>query len=158
MQQLTKIFVLTCVVLFATQSFAQQGERLDNGVVIYKDPRLQQIREKEVEANISLLKSKARTMRGYRLMILNTSNKDYAFNVRTELLQKYPEQKPYMWFANPYIRLKFGNFRTREEAETYRRQISDMLGGANIYLLQETIEVVPGDDFDPDSMREEILK
>ena len=73
--------------------------------------------------------------------------------MRTELLQKFPEQKPYMWYANPYIRIKFGNFRTKEEAEYYRKQISQMLNGANIYFLNETIEVVPDKDFDPDEMR-----
>jgi hypothetical protein len=58
-----------------------------------------------------------------------------------------------MWYANPYIRIKFGNFRTKEEADVYKKQISKMLGGANIYYLPETIEVDPGKDFDPDSMR-----
>ena len=58
-----------------------------------------------------------------------------------------------MWFANPYIRIKFGNFRTKEEADVYKKQISQMLNGATIYYIPETIEVTPGDDFDPDSMR-----
>lgn len=153
-----KYLFLIFTLLIFYGAHAQDAIRLDNGVVIHKDVRLDIIKEREVEANIAVLKSKARTTKGYRLMILNTSNKDYAFKVRTELLQKFPEQKPYMWFANPYIRLKFGNFRTKEEAELYRRQISQMLGGASIYLLNETIEVVPGADFDPESMREEILK
>ena len=90
-------------------------------------------------------------------MVLNTSDKNYAFKVRAELLQRFPNQKPYMWFANPYIRIKFGDFRTREEAERYQAQISRILGGAKIYLLNETIEVNPGKDFDPEGMRAEIL-
>ena len=86
-------------------------------------------------------------------MILNTSDKEYAFKVRAELLQKFPEQKPYMWYANPYIRLKFGNFKTKEEADVYKNQISKMLGGANIYYIPETIEVAPDKDFNPDDIR-----
>jgi len=58
-----------------------------------------------------------------------------------------------MWYANPYIRIKFGNFRTREEALQYQKQISQMLGGTSIYLIPETIEVDPGKDFDPDDMK-----
>lgn len=134
--------------------FSQRKDTvLPNKLVVYKDYRLDILGNKEAEINTSILKRKARTADGYRLMILNTSNKDYAFKVRAELLQKFPEQKPYMWYANPYIRLKFGNFRTKEEAESYQKQISKMLGGANIYLLAEPIEVDPGKDFDPDSMR-----
>lgn len=125
----------------------------NNKVVVIKDYRLNIVATKEVELNTALLKVKARTAKGYRLMVLNTNDKDYAFKVRAELLQKFPEQKPYMWFANPYIRLKFGNFRTKEEAEIYRRKISQMLGGANIYYLSETIEVEPDENFNPDEMR-----
>jgi hypothetical protein len=122
-------------------------------VAIIKDYRLDILARKESEVNTAILKSQARTAKGYSLMVLNTSDKDYDFKFRNELLQKFPEQKPYMWYANPYIRIKFGNFRTKEEAEYYRKQISQMLNGANIYFLNETIEVVPDKDFDPDEMR-----
>lgn len=145
-----QLFILFSLLFFKT-SFAQMEN--NNKVVVIKDYRLNIIATKEVELNTALLKMKARTAKGYRLMVLNTSDKDYAFKVRAELLQKFPEQKPYMWFANPYIRLKFGNFRTKEEAEIYRRQISQMLGGANIYYLPETIEVEPDESFNPDEMR-----
>jgi len=124
-----------------------------NKVKIIKDGRLDILARKQSELNTAILKNQARTARGFRLMVLNTNDKDYAYKVRAELLQKFPEQKPYMWFSSPYIRIKFGNFRTREEAEVYRKLISAMLNGANIYFLQETIEVEPGDDFDPDDMR-----
>ncbi len=125
----------------------------ESKVKVIKDFRLDILATRQSEINTALLKNKARTTRGFRLMVLNTNDRDYAYKVRAELLQKYPEQKPYMWFSSPYIRIKFGNFKTREEAEVYRRQISAMLNGANIYFLQETIEVDPGDDFDPDDMR-----
>lgn len=138
-------------------SFAQMPDSLrvqkENGVVVFKDYRLDILSNKETELNTAFLKQQARTMQGYRLMVLNTSDKNYAFKVRAELLQKFPEQKPYMWFANPYIRIKFGNFRTREDAEPYRTEISKMLDGANVYLISETIEVDPGKDFDPDSLQ-----
>lgn len=140
-------------------SFAQGADSLiENKVVVFKDYRLDILAFKEAEINTEILKKMARTTKGYRLMVLNTSDKDYAFKVRTQLLQNFPEQKPYMWFANPYIRIKFGNFRTKDEAEVYKRKISEMLGGATIYYMHEIIEVDPGDDFDPDSMREEILR
>lgn len=145
-----QLFILFSLLFFKT-SFAQMEN--NNKVVVIKDYRLNIVATKEVELNTTLLKVKARTAKGYRLMVLNTNDKDYAFKVRAELLQKFPEQKPYMWFANPYIRLKFGNFRTKEEAEIYRRKISQMLGGANIYYLSETIEVEPDENFNPDEMR-----
>ena len=124
-----------------------------NKPVVFKDYRLNILAKKEAEINTAILKNQARSTKGYRLMVLNTSDKDYAFKIRTQLLQRYPEQKLYMWFANPYIRIKFGNFRTKEEADVYKKQISKMLNGATIYYLQETVEVDPGADFNPDDMK-----
>ena len=143
---------------FILKGFSQKVDTLDNGIIVFQDYRMPMVQNRETEVNTAILKNRARITKGYRLMVLNTSDKNYAFKVRTELLQNFPEQKPYMWFANPYIRLKFGNFRTKEEAEDYRKKISKMLGGATIYLLNETIEVNPGKDFDPESMREEVLQ
>lgn len=155
----TMKYFLFITLLFAANSIIAQvpdssiaDTSFGKKITVFKDYRLDIIAGKESELNTALLKQKARSVRGYRLMVLNTSDKEYAFKVRTELLQRFPEQKPYMWFANPYIRIKFGNFRTKDEAEYYKKQIGIMLNGANIYYLSEMIEVVPGDDFDPDNM------
>ena len=139
---------------FGYSSGAQAIDSInENKAVVFKDYRLNIIAAKEAELNTAILKSEARTAKGYRLMVLNTSDKDYAFKVRAQLLQRFPEQKPYMWFANPYIRIKFGNFRTKEEADVYKKLISKMLNGATIYYLPESIEVVPDKDFNPDDIR-----
>lgn len=134
--------------------FSQRTDSVSqNKVVVFKDYRLNILQRKEIEINNEILKRTAHTEKGFRLMVLNTSDKNYAFKVRAELLQKFPEQKPYMWYSNPYIRIKFGNFKTKEEADIYKKQISKMLGGANIYYLQETIEVAPEQDFYPAAMK-----
>ena len=150
------IFFLFTTLIVSQQSNSQvrpDSIEDNNKVLIIKDYRLDILAAKQSELNTTILKNKARTARGFRLMVLNTNDKEYAYKIRAELLQKFPDQKPYMWFANPYIRIKFGNFRTKEEAEVYRKQISSMLNGASIYFLQETIEVDPGPDFDPDNIR-----
>jgi len=140
-----KFLLILILFSFSKFSFSQSSDSLQqNKVVVFKDYRLNILQRKEAEINNEVLKKTVYTTSGYRLMVLNTSDKNYAFKVRAELLQKFPEQKPYMWYSNPYIRIKFGNFKTKEEADVYKKQISDMLGGANIYYLAETIEVVPG--------------
>lgn len=146
-----KYFLSLLISLFSISSFAQETMQDSipvNKVTIFKDARLSVLEFKQFEINSAILKTHTRTTLGYRLMVLNTSDKDYAFKIRTELLQRFPEQKPYMWFANPYIRIKFGNFRTKDEAEYYKKQISYMLGGANVYFLQEMIEIPPGSELD----------
>ena len=129
---------------FANHALSQSRDSLpQNRVVVFKDFRLDLLARKEAELNAANFKKQVHTAQGFRLMILNTSDKDYAFKVRADLLKKFPEQKIYMWYSNPYVRIKFGNFRTKEEADVYKKQISDMLGGANIYYLEEPVEVDP---------------
>lgn len=140
------------LISFSLNTFSQKQDSASNRMVVHSDYRLQLLGKRISEINTNILKSQARTAKGYRLMVLNTNDRAYALKVRSELLQRFPDQKPYMWYANPYIKLKFGNFRTKEEADDYRRQISQMLDGANIYLLSETIEVKPDKDFNPDEM------
>ncbi|HXR85022.1 MAG TPA: hypothetical protein VN722_11970 [Hanamia sp.] len=149
-----KQLLVVAFIGFSNYAFCQTGNSLpENKVVVFKDYRLDILARKEAELNTEILKKQAYTAQGFRLMVLNTSDKDYAFKVRAELLKKFPEQKPYMWYANPYIRIKFGNFRTKEEADVYKNQISKMLGGANIYYIPETIEVTPDKDFNPDDVK-----
>ena len=138
------------LIFFSNHSFSQTTDSLPgNKVAVMKDDRIESLARKEAALHNVVLQENARTAQGFRLMVLNTSNKEYAFKVRAQLLQKFPEQKPYMWYANPYIRIKFGNFRTKEEAEPYRKAISQMLGGATIYFIPETIEVNPSKETEP---------
>ncbi len=142
------------LVFFSINSYSQTIDSVpQNRVIVHSDYRLEILARKESEINTAILKTLARTAKGYRLMVLNTNDRDYALKVRSELLQKFPEQKPYMWYSNPYIKIKFGNFRTKDEAEDYKDKISRMLNGASIYLLSETIEVKPDKDFNPDDMK-----
>ncbi len=137
--------------LISSHSFAQSDSAVANKIIVHKDFRLDILANKESDINTAILKEEARIGKGYRLMILNTNDREYAMKIRGELLQKYPEQKTYMWFANPYIKIKFGNFKTKQEADTYKSQISRLLNGASIYYLSENIEVKPDKDFNPDN-------
>ena len=146
------VFILLFVFL-SSHSFAQvMDTSADNKVVVHQDYRMEILARREADINTAILKVQARIGKGFRLMILNTYDRGYAMKIRGELLEKFPEQKTYMWFANPYIKIKFGNFLTREEAEPYKNKISKMLNGVTIYYLPETIEVKPDKDFNPDDI------
>ena len=77
-------------------------------------------------------------------MVLSSNDREKVMNLRAKLLQQYPEQKVYMIFQNPFIKLKFGNFIDKTEAERYRDLLSQsQLVSNNIYILPETVEVKP---------------
>ena len=115
--------VIIFFLFISFQSFAQSTDTIaQNKITVHQDYRMDILARKEAEINTAILKAQARLAKGYRLMILNTNDRVYAMKVRGELLQKYPEQKTYMWFANPYIKIKFGNFKTQEEAESLSKR------------------------------------
>ena len=135
--------------LVSQHLFAQNADSLlpASNVIIHKDDRLDILGEKQAEINLLANKMAARTAMGYRLQVLSTNDRDLAMRTKTRLLQMFPEQKSYMFFQLPYVKLRFGNFKTKEEAEPYRKQISRMLDGASIHYVPERIEIKPERDF-----------
>ena len=83
---------------------------------------------------------------GYRLMILNTTDRELALKVRSTMFQQFPDQKVYMTFLAPYIKLKVGNFIDKAEAEKLQQQLLDLkIVSGNIYILNEKVEQKPVD-------------
>lgn len=138
-------------IMFSLNAFAQNTPLKDSseGIInVYKDERLDLLAKKEAtfnEANGYTLGP--RSARGFRLMLLSTSDRPAAMRLRSELLRRFPEQKVYMSFQPPNIKLRFGNFIDRVDAEKYKKEIlRTRLVVNNIYVLPETIEVKPDKD------------
>ena len=138
-----KKFLFSIIYLTAFQSFAQSDSTNPIAVVVHKDFRLDILARKEADLNAAASKAASRTAMGYRLQVLSTNDREQAMKIRTQLLQRYPDQKVYMLYQMPYVKLRFGNFTTKDEAELYKKQISRMLGGASVYTISERIEVKP---------------
>jgi hypothetical protein len=139
-----KIFYSSLCCFFAIASIAQTTDTTVAGMVTsIKDSRLKELAKKELAFNEALAAA-LKTTKGYRLKLLSTNDRPLAMKVRTQLLQRFPEQKVYMSFQPPYIQLKFGNFLDKEEAESYKNEIIRYkLVTSNIYLVPETIELKP---------------
>ena len=116
----------------------QQGR-----VLVSKDVRVDVLGQKMAAYNEGLA-NKIQMVDGYRLMLLNTTDRTMAMQVRSTLLQQYPEQKIYMTFLSPYIKIKFGNFIEKAAAEDMKKKLleSKLITG-NIYILPEKVESKP---------------
>ena len=128
--------------LFAQDSLADVP--LFGKVTVSKDSRIDVLATKMGEYNQSISLRKSRTAKGYRLMLLSTNNRSEALKLRSSLIQQYPDQKVYMIFQSPFIKIKFGDYVEKKDAEDMRKQLlkSGLVAG-NIYLLSETVEVKP---------------
>lgn len=140
-----KIVFLILLISFLASPVLAQLETTDSlvagKVTINKDPRIESLGKKMAEYNESLA-NKLHSTRGYRLMILSTNDRKKAIQVRSQLLQLFPDQSIYMVFQSPFIKLKFGNFLERSVANDYRKEIiaSKIISG-NIYVVSEMVDV-----------------
>jgi hypothetical protein len=112
-------------------------------VTIIKDSRLDELAKKETAFNEAMNKS-TKAGKGYRLMVLSTNDRPMAMKVRSQLLQNYPDQKIYMIYQPPNIKLKFGDYVEKGEAESMRKDIiRNKIVTGNIYIVPDKIEIKP---------------
>lgn len=142
-----KQFVLVAMMSlsFHQIGIAQQAVEMDSSItaVIIKDPRIDVLGEKMKDYNVNL-SNKSKIVNGYRLMVISTTNRALAMKVRTAILQKYPDQKLYMIFQAPNIKLKMGNFADKEEAKKIRAELLEAkIVTGNIFIVPEPIELKP---------------
>ena len=116
-----------------------------SSVVIHKDPRIDLLLKKQGEVNAAIKKASARSMRGYRLLVINTNKRNEAIDAKTKIYTYFPELKAYLIYQTPYFKLKAGNFRTRDEADRYRKNLNSVFP-KGVYIINDTIEITPEKD------------
>jgi hypothetical protein len=116
-----------------------------NSVVIHKDARIDALAKKQAALNAAIKKASARSMRGYRLLVINTNKRNEAIDAKTKIYTYFPELKAYLIYQTPYFKLKAGNFRTRDEADRYRKNLNAVFP-KGVYIINDTIEITPEKD------------
>lgn len=135
-----KVLLVILSVLLFSVSNAQNDTLHSTAVVVHKDPRIDLLVKKQASINNTTKKAYARTMRGYRLMVMNTNKREDAIAAKTKVYTYFPELKAYLVYQSPFFRLKAGNFKTREEAEKYRKQMAPLFT-KGVFIVNDTIEV-----------------
>lgn len=133
--------IISSVKINAQSSLIKDTTLVNGNLTIIMDTRLELLAKKEAEINEAIANG-PKFAKGYRLMVLNTTDRTEAMSLRSKLLQLFPEQKIYMTFQPPHIKVKLGNFLEKNEAEEYIKEINqNKLVSTEIYLLSEIIEI-----------------
>ena len=133
--------IISSVKINAQGSLIKDTTLVNGNLTIVMDSRLELLAKKEAEINEAIANG-PKFAKGYRLMILNTTNRTEAMSIRAKLLQLFPEQKIYMTFQPPHIKVKLGNFLEKNEAEEYIKEVNqNKLVTTEVYLLSEMIEI-----------------
>jgi hypothetical protein len=138
--------LLVFLVLVMKTAFSQENTTSTlpqtTAVIVHKDPRIDILVKKQSSINTAVKKASARSMRGYRLMIINTNKRNEAIDAKTKIYTYFPELKAYLSYQSPYFKLKAGNFKTRDEAEKYRKMMTTMFP-KGVFILNDIIEIKP---------------
>ena len=140
-----KFFFTLAAFVFTTSCFSQQDttgqEPVDsNSVIVHKDYRLDLLVKKQAIINEVTSRDGRRTDKGFRLMIISTSNREEAMAAKTKVYTYFPELKAYMWHQSPYYKLKAGNFKDRKDAEAFQRRLNTYFP-KGVFIMKDIIEV-----------------
>lgn len=142
MKQALLVFSL----FFITKMYAQDTAMVSGpSVIVHKDPRIDALTKKQAAINLAIKKTTGRTMKGYRLLIINTNSRDEAIAAKTKVYTHFPDQKAYLSYQSPFFKLKAGNYQTRDEAKRYQ-QLLNTIFPKGVFIMNDTIEVKPEKD------------
>lgn len=138
-----------CTVMFVVFSvLGLQNVFAADTVVVRKDFRLDLLTRKQVEYNQhAALLTKDGLYKGFRIQLLSTTRRDDAFNLRTELLRKFPGEKTYVVYQAPSFKVRIGNFLKMEDAEALKTALNKIYP-RGAYIVEDGIEYTPKDETD----------
>ncbi len=142
MRSLFFLFLVVAAIPVHAQSDTAVRQNMGGNVVVHKDPRIDMLIAKQASINVASKKTYGRTMRGYRLMVMNTNKRDEAIAAKTRVYTAFPELKAYLVYQAPFFRLKAGNFKTRDEAVRYQRMMGAYFP-KGVFIVNDIIEVKP---------------
>lgn len=120
-------------------------------IVVRKDSRLDILNAKQAVYNKLAAKMTSNGLfRGYRLQVINTRSREEAFQIKTALLQRFPEEKTYLLYQSPYFKVRIGNFLERSAAEEFKRMVSKQYP-QGVYVIEDSIEYKPSDQDETES-------
>jgi SPOR domain len=112
-----------------------------SSVTVHKDPRIDLLVKKQAEVNKKTGGGSGKDdNKGFRLMVLVSTNREDANKARTLLYTTFPELKNYFTFQSPYYKVKAGNFQERSDADKYRRKLN-VYFPRGVFIMPDIIEI-----------------
>ncbi len=116
-------------------------------IVVKKDPRLDVLTSKQAALNKrNALMTSSGQYKGYRVQVISTRDRNKAFDIKSDLLSRFPEEKSYTLFQSPYFRVRIGNFIDRKDADEFRKLLSKYYQEGGVYVVADVIDYTPPED------------
>ena len=100
------------------------------------------LEKKQIQINELTTRDARRRVQGFRILVISTNDRNKATNAKIKIYQEFPELRAYLEWQPPYMKLKVGDFKNREEAEPYLSSIQRFFP-TGVYIIRDVIEVNP---------------
>ncbi|RXK57498.1 SPOR domain-containing protein [Lacibacter luteus] len=128
--------LMLCVAVFAHAQIAT--DTVSSNVFVIKDSRIDLLAKKKAEINKKAADAK-RPTKGFRIQVLNTTDRTQALAAKSKLLAQYPDHKTYLLYQAPYFKLRIGNFVERNEADDLKKELAKMFP-TGVFVIPSDIE------------------
>jgi hypothetical protein len=143
------LFIGFLSVVFPWVTYAQTEEEVVYTELV-RDSRLDELLQKQLQINkaannrnaLTKYKTSGGKYKGYRLMVLNTNNRELAYQTRGQLASKFPQHKMYMGYQAPYYKLKMGDFLEKDDAEALKKQLAGIIK-SGIFVVSDAVTISP---------------
>lgn len=134
-----KLALFLSIVSIAVVANAQTVvDTISSTVYVVKDSRFDLLTKKKAEINKKAADARKPT-KGFRIQVLNTTNRNEALAAKSKLLTLYPDQKTYLMYQAPYFKLRIGNFVERSEADELKKELAKLFP-TGVFLIPSDIE------------------
>lgn len=134
-----KFILFFLFVSISAVTYAQMvTDTVSNNVFVVKDSRIDLLAKKKAEINKKAADAR-RPTKGYRIQVLNTTDRNQALAAKSKLLAQYPEHKTYLMYTAPYFKIRFGNFVERAEADELKKELAKMFP-TGVFIIPSDIE------------------
>ncbi len=118
-----------------------QTDTLPGGnILVYKDARLDLLQKKQAEYNQRINLTR-KFSHGFRIQVVSTTDREAAVDAKKKLLEAFPGEKVYLFYQEPYFKIRFGNFRSQSDADDYQKQLDKLYPG--VFVIPSPIEPKP---------------
>ncbi|HTC21187.1 MAG TPA: SPOR domain-containing protein [bacterium] len=124
---------------FAVRAQSVKTDTVGN-ITVTRDSRYDLLVRKQAEYNEKVNLTR-KFSHGFRIQVLNTGDRNQATAVKTKLLQTFPQEKVYLFYQEPNFKVRFGNFRTQNDAEEFLKKIDQLYPGS--FVIPSPIEPKP---------------
>jgi hypothetical protein len=126
--------------------FTVIGASASDTIVVKRDPRLEVLTAKQAAINkrTALMTSNGQ-YKGFRVQVISTRDRAKAFEIKGDLLSRYPDQKTYTLFQSPFFKVRIGNFLKKEEADAFRRSLLNVYP-EGVFVVADIIDYTPPEE------------